>query len=338
MKHLIIITLFICGNYTAQDFHFSQFNKTQLLLNPARTGFCDGYERFAVHHRSQWIGSGTQFFTTAATAEMTLGKEFNELLPYLGLGVHFLNDVGGLSKISTTTGGLNLSGILPINYLNSFSAGIQVAYANRSADLSRLTYPSQWSGTQYDPSIISGEIDQFNSVGYVDASAGVFYRYGKNQTKVIREKDLSFEIGLSAFHLNRPKMRYNTGTQEPIDIKLIGMANVYFTVTEITGLEFNVMQAMQGKHLETNLGFFMKNRFNDASRSTSHSHDSFIGYGFYVRTSGMIIPAIQFDWRDFQFGFSYDVMVSRMRKAYPGGSFELTLSYRTRGKSLFKPY
>jgi type IX secretion system PorP/SprF family membrane protein len=337
MYRLIIAFLALNSIVVAQEYHFSQFNKTQMLLNPAITGFSDGFERFGMNHRSQWIGSGTQFFTSAASAEMTIGKDYDKSLSYLGLGLNFVNDMGGDSKMRTTSGAANISGILPINYLSTFSVGINVGYTNRNADLNRVLFPSQWNGSMYDPTLPSGE-ESFTSFGFLDAGAGIFYHYGKNQTKVIREKDLSFEIGVSAFHLNRPKLRYNGVSMDILDMRFIGIANLYYTFTEITGLEFNVMQAFQGKHMETSIGAFIKNRFSDGSRKTSNYHDSFFSVGAFVRTSGMFIPAVQFDWRDYQFGFSYDVMLSKMRRAYPGGSFEVSLVYRTRGKSLFKAY
>ena len=76
MRYLIsIVSLFVFINSGfSQDYHFSQINRNTMLYNPAATGMFNGYERFSVSHRNQWIGAGTQFMTSLASGEFTIGK------------------------------------------------------------------------------------------------------------------------------------------------------------------------------------------------------------------------------------------------------------------------
>ena len=60
-----------CLNFVqvfSQDFHFTQYNRVGILVNPAITGVFGGWERFCVSHRNQWLGANTQFTTSSASA------------------------------------------------------------------------------------------------------------------------------------------------------------------------------------------------------------------------------------------------------------------------------
>ena len=59
------------------------------------------------------------------------------------------------------------------------------------------------------------------SFNYLDASAGLNYKYGQMQKKVVRENALSFETGIAFFHLNQPKLRYNSITSDRLKIKTV---------------------------------------------------------------------------------------------------------------------
>jgi hypothetical protein len=94
----IILTVFgaaLLQSVTAQDLHFTQTTSTPLLINPAATGVYDGWERLTINHRNQWLGTSTQFMSTAVAADVNLGKSRTNDRAYAGLGLLFFNDVGG---------------------------------------------------------------------------------------------------------------------------------------------------------------------------------------------------------------------------------------------------
>ena len=99
---------------TAQDFHYSQLDQSLTLINPATTSTFSGFERITLQHRNQWLGAGTQFMTSMGMAEFSIGKIARKKSAYSGVGVYFMNDVGGDSKFSIKTGGVTASGVLPI--------------------------------------------------------------------------------------------------------------------------------------------------------------------------------------------------------------------------------
>ena len=80
----------------------------------------------------------------------------------------------------------------------------------------------------------------------------------------------------------------------------------------------------------------LRYRFENKTKITGHTQDAFIGIGCYGRLKDAIIPTVKIDWRGFQFGVSYDVTLSKLRRAYGGGSLEFSFSYTNLDHSLFK--
>ncbi len=92
----------VCG--FSQDFHYSQIDQSMAMINPATTSTFSGFERISLQHRNQWLGAGTQFMTSMGMMEFSIGKQARRTSAYSGLGVYFVNDVGGDSKFSIRTG------------------------------------------------------------------------------------------------------------------------------------------------------------------------------------------------------------------------------------------
>ncbi|HIP31640.1 MAG TPA: type IX secretion system membrane protein PorP/SprF [Crocinitomicaceae bacterium] len=320
-----------------QDLHFAQSNQTPMFINPGAVGVYDGWERVIINHRNQWLGAGTQFMTTAIGADINLGKSrFNDKA-HLGLGILFFNDVGGDSKFGNQAGSLTLSGILPMGRSGHvLSIGIQGGVGQRKATLTNVSFMSQWDGERFNP-LLSGESNPLVSFNYFDASAGVYYVFNGGQNSFQGNSDFKLKIGVSGFHLNQPKLKYAGGEAEPLYRKYVGHIGI---VKEFSGSPFaidvNGVQFIQSGHNETLLGAMLRYRFENGTKITGHTQKAFFGIGTYYRYKDAIIPSIMIDWRGFQFGISYDVTISELRKAYGGGSLEFSLSFRNLDHSIFK--
>jgi type IX secretion system PorP/SprF family membrane protein len=335
--HLIVGMILMCGLAWSQDVHFTQTAQTPQLINPAATGVYDGWERVIINHRNQWLGAGTQFMTTAISADANLGKSRMNDKAHVGLGVLFYNDIGGDSRWGMQRGSLSLSGILPAGNGHVFSAGIQGGFANRSADLSRVTWASQWNGSGFDQTIVPGEANTGTSFTYMDAAAGIFYTFDGGQNTFQRNNDFKIQFGVSGYNLNRPTLRYVTVNSDRLHRKFVAHANV---VADVVGsrisIDGSIAQFIQGPHLETIAGLMLRYRFNDGTKITGNFQDAFFGFGMYYRHKDAIAPSVMVDWKGFRFGMSYDVTVSALRKAYRGGSLEFSLSYSNLSHALFK--
>lgn len=334
-----ILGVFLCSGFFAQDLHFSQTAQTPLFINPAAAGVFDGWERIILNHRNQWLGANTQFMTSAIAVDANIGKSRMNDRAHFGVGLMAFNDIGGDSNFGNTSGSLTLSGILPMGGSgHTLSAGIQGGFGQRRADISRISFMSQWNGEYFDPLINSGEGNNMTSFRYIDANAGLFYVFDGGASTFSRNNDFKFQIGLSGFHLNAPELKYSNGVEgERLSRKFVAHAGV---VADIVGsswaIDGNVVQFKQGGHYETLLGLMLRYRFQDGTKITGLSHDAFIGFGVYGRLRDAIIPSVMIDWRGFQFGVSYDITLSQLRQVYSGGSLEFSLAYRNLHDALFK--
>jgi len=338
MRRVLTAAVFFSALSAAgQDIHYTQTAETPLLVNPAACGVYDGWERVIINHRNQWLGAGTQFMTTNVSADINMGKSRLNDKAYVGLGLMFYNDIGGDSRFGMQRGALTLSGVLPAGNGHYFSAGLQGGYANRSADLSRLNFANQFTGSGFDQTIISGEPNSTTNFRYMDAAAGLFYTYDAGQNTFQRNNDFKLKVGFSGYNLNRPQLKYATVDGDRLYRKWVGHASVSADIASTDwAIDGSVVQFIQGPHYETILGTILRYRFSDGTKITGHFQDAYFGFGAYFRVKDAIAPAITIDWRGFKFGVSYDVTVSALRKAYTGGSIEFSLSYTNLSHALFK--
>ena len=174
MKRLLFLFLMLDILATAQDFHYSQLDQSLTLINPATTSTFSGFERITLQHRNQWLGAGTQFMTSMGMAEFSIGKIARKKSAYSGVGVYFMNDVGGDSKFSIKTGGVTASGVLPIARSHTISAGIHAAFSNRSADFSRISFMNQWNGYH---ALAHHEVSYTTNMGRPSVTSLTQYRY-----------------------------------------------------------------------------------------------------------------------------------------------------------------
>lgn len=322
---------------TAQDLHFSQVLQTPVLLNPGAVGVYDGWERVSVHHRNQWLGANTQFMSTAIAADMSFFKNPRRNTAYLGMGLSFFNDIGGDAKFGIQQTALTFSGVLPLGGAGTLSLGIQGGFGNRKGDMSKLLYESQWNGVILDPEQASGEGDALNSFTYMDASTGIFYQYDGGTTSFSRNNDMKLRVGFAAYHVNAPEMKYRAGGTEKLARKYVGMVNLAMDIPSTSwAYDVQFVQFIQGGHYETIFGGLLSKRFREGTKQTGFRHDSSFGFGAYARLKDAIIPTVQINYGGWRFGLSYDVIVSRMRQAYGGGSIELSISYTNIHDALFK--
>ena len=334
----VLFSIFVLPHLLfGQDLHFSQTAQTPLLINPGATGVFDGWERVIVNHRNQWLGSATQFMTTSVSGDLNILKSENNSNAYLGVGVMFFNDIGGDANFGNQNGSLTISGVIPTQTGHSFSLGIQGGFGSRKGDVQRIHFENQWNGEEFDDDLLSGEGNSLTSFSYYDVSSGFYYVYDAGQNSFSRASDFKLQLGLAAYHINQPKLKYNDIEGEQLYRKYVGHAAI---VKEIynspIAIDASVLQFIQGPHYETILGAMLRYRFQQGGKITGLSQDAYIGFGMYMRLKDAIIPSVLLDWKGFKFGISYDMTVSALRRAAGGGSLEFSLSYTNLSNAIFK--
>ena len=92
----IILSLFVFVSLVAQaqDYHFSQFYSTPIMLNPASAGFFRGDYRLITNYRRQWGGVTNPYKTMAVSYDMGVWRD-KENTKFLAAGINFYSDKAG---------------------------------------------------------------------------------------------------------------------------------------------------------------------------------------------------------------------------------------------------
>lgn len=298
-----------------------------MLLNPATTASGDNQYVIGVQHRNQWLGSGTMFSTSTAMGEVSIGQKRGRRKAFVGLGLVLNTDVGGESKMRLNTGGVTAAGYVPFKNGHWLSAGMQLAFNNRSADLSRLVFYNQWDGSSLNSSLPSGENNLNVSYGYLDAGAGLNYRFKPSRNVNVKRQSNEFNFGIALHHINQPKLRYDALTEDKLYRKLTINAMYRFGISNASAFQINAIQFFQGKHTETTIGMLYIWRMHEASLITTFSEEQNIYFGAFMRfNGGAFTPYLGADLGPFRLGISNDFNIGKVGNI-SRFSLELSLAY-----------
>jgi type IX secretion system PorP/SprF family membrane protein len=337
-KNIFITLLFLLLIFssTAQDVHFSQFNETPQLLNPATTGVYNGYMRGILNYKNQWAAMGNAFNTYAASFDIPM-FDYNERKAHLGAGLNFFNDRAGDSKMGVTHVNLCLAGILPVSKESKFSVGLSLGGAQNKATLSSLQWGNQYNGKDFDTNINSGENTGISAFWYADIGTGMYYEFSKGKNTLDRKEEKRFAIGVAYFHINEPKMKF-LSIEEKLYSKWVINMNGHF---DKTGTKISILPSaicfMQGPNLEITAGCALRYRIKNGTKITGFYSETGLAIGLHYRVNDAIIPSITFQMKDFSIGVSYDVNVSSYKQASKmNGGAEISLKYFLKKEALFK--
>lgn len=301
----------------AQDVHFTQFNATPLILNPAFTGAFDGPVRASAIYRDQWNGV---YRTIAASADAPIVRDISGD-DYLAGGVQFYNDVAGDGNLN------NFSGLLSVAYHKflglegdkSLSVGLQGGYTSKSIDLSRLYF-----GNQFKDGGFTGPTNtQLNGspVRYFTVNAGVAYSHNVSER-------FSYSLGVAGNNLNQPQESINKTQNSDVGLgmRLSAQAGAIIYTGERLSLRPAVLYQTQTATTEIIAG----NEFNYIVGSDpevkSLAPSIFVG-GWY-RNNDAIMVSAGVEFQGFRVGVAYDYTTSSYNVVNNGkGGFEIGVRY-----------
>lgn len=328
MKNIVLIIAVVwTGCLFAQDPHFSMVKETPLILNPGNTGVQHDL-RATVNYRKQWAFVDP-FETMAFSFDMNTAKNSRKKA-YLGVGVTALYDKVSTSKITNTSGNLNLSGVLNLDQRNKLSLGIMGGFGQTSTDLSRLQWESQYIDGAYNSNASSLEGINSASFTYLDAGAGLVWSFGEGQSYITANDEVKANVGISAFHFGLPNNSFY-GSSEVRNTKYVLFANAEFGqrnshLTLIPAL----MIAYQGNQKDILIGNDFRYLIKEGSKYTGFVKQSAFAVGVHYRVMDAVIVNANLNWANYTVGMSYDFNVSTLTKAsnFRGG-FELFLKFVT---------
>ncbi|MGQ0828727.1 MAG: PorP/SprF family type IX secretion system membrane protein [Bacteroidota bacterium] len=325
-KNIVIFTIVLLtpllwrgagGEVLAQDIHFSQFNASPHNLNPAQTGVFDGDWRFVGNYRTQWavIPVPYKTYSVATDTRLKIKKLKKDAA---GLGLVINHDKSGDSRFKTTQFFLSGAYIKKLNTDSThfLSIAVQPGITSKSFDLSDLTFDSQYDGDKFNPALSSQENFNRLRITYFDIGGGLVYLFKKSYRKYVN-------IGVSAFHLNKPKQSFFDNTAIKLDTKLTISGIAELPIGAKIGVLPTIMYEKQGKFNETLLGLFGKYYLKPVNTMPTA-----ISLGAFLRLKDAFILAANMDYRNFNVGISYDFNTSNLIEATSRrGGFEISVIY-----------
>ena len=328
----ILIGSFFCmaeETKAQADIHFSQYNASPLTINPANAGLFSGNFRATANYRRQWETVGTVYQTIGASADMLLASDvFND--DFFGLGVSFVQDQSGVTGFSQLDGAISGSytKILDPRGEHYLTLGAQLGYGQRSVTLDGMNWGNQWTNTGFDQGLATGETFTNFSTNFIDVSAGLNYFFSTNYD------NLKGNLGVGAFHLNRPDVSIQGQTEELFVRYAVNGGLMYLIEDRNLALYPNFLWMAQGPQRMLNAGIDLKFILSEPTRVTGFRKETALSLGIYHRFNDAFFPMLKLSTGGFTLGLSYDMMVSDLRAASGGtGGPEFSLIYRTGYKS-----
>jgi len=264
MKKLILINiLMIPFLLKAQDIHFSQFNETPVLLNPALS--CTAYDtRIIANYKNQWASVTSPFQTYGISIERAL-KHLKLKKTYTGASLSVYKDKAGDANLGSLLINLGFNVVVKTSKYGKLSAGIGGGVNYKTINASKLQWENQYNGSTYDATISSGEKLPVNSSLNGDLVGGIVYHFAKSEKYISAQNGTKFDIGVSVFHFNMPKYSMINSDDKQFTKYVfhsnfdIGIQNANLAIVP------SVLYVRQGPSQETNIGCMFKYILQDQS-------------------------------------------------------------------------
>ena len=323
-KHLlkaICIVMLCVANVSAQDIHFSQFYENEILRNPALTGIFSGDFKVGVNYRTQWGNISVPFNTIYATAETRVSVD-GETGDYVSFGLATSYDKAGSISFNSfqVYPAVNFNKSMEDEHNSYLSVGFTAGYLQRSVDMSKMTFSSQYVNGDYNSSNPSGENISVASLKNFDLGAGLSFN-----SSIGANKAINYYLGASVFHILQPKQAFSEiNTFARNSLKMQGNFGFKANITRQYGFVFHLNYANQKPYQEWIGGGMI------SWRSVSEKAKNFSIYaGLFYRLNDAFIPTLKFDYGIYTVTVSYDVNNSSLRPATSGvGGYEISLFAR----------
>lgn len=320
----LFLVIFISGTSIAQDIHFSQFDETPVLLNPANVGVPHEV-RVIANYKSQWQSVNAPFKTIAVTVD---GRLLKKKKNHLGVGLDFFSDKAGAGQIKTTQINFSLSGMVLLNKSNLISAGLMAGYVQRAINTTSYSWGNQYDGLAYDASRQSGEMNTALNFNFVDFAGGIQYSYGSHEMYMSANNAKRLNLGVAIFHPHQPAYSfYGDATRLYMKYVFHGDAAIGIKNSNIV-LKPSYVVFLQGPTKEITPGLTAQYILQGDSKYTGIKKFMAISIGGYYRAKDAAIALVKFEYNSCAIGFSYDINLSQLKTvSNTKGGFEISLRY-----------
>ena len=296
----------------AQDVHFSQSEYSPMTLNPALAGAFSTFQGIAMF-RSQYGSFATPYTTMAASMDGRLSPAASLQKGIIGGGINFYNDRMGENNYNQSLVNITLAYHLMLNKKSKLGLGLSSGFGQASTNPGAGQWGVQYDGLTYNPSIASGESFYKQNYSYFDMGAGMLYSLKTNNKFFNDKADKSINVGISAFHLNRPVSSFYNSSIQRMPIRYAVFVNGSLGLPQangaiLPGIYFNRQKTSN----ELLLGFYYQQFLKEGSRATPLKKDASFSIGLFSRFKDAMILKLMAQWGAVSTGFSYDINLSRL--------------------------
>jgi len=319
---LLAMFVLLAIGTNAQDIHYSQFNHAPILLNPAQTGIFDGEKRIMANYRAQWntVPVGYRTFSGVFDTKAFKQEDGNS---FFGLGALFNYDEAGDSQLGTADLGILGSYSHKIFKKHWLTAGVQLKGSSRRFKTEDLRTDNQWTGGEYDANRSIGESFANQSIIYGDISAGINWRYKKDNSRT------TMDFGLAMHHINQPNKSFLDDVDEKLANRRTWYGLLSFQATQVLDVVFNMTGNYQTPYIEHLVG--VGGRLHLSQKKTKElSMLLGVNYRFNdgLGRDDAIFPTVVVEYQSWRVGISYDVDISEFNQGTTGnGGPEISLQY-----------
>ena len=246
------------------------------------------------------------------------GDEDLKQAPF-NVGLQLMTDRSMKGAFSSNYISLTSSYHIPLEYemKNTIGLGLSLSSGKRKIDFSSLSFEQQFTSGGFDLSLPTGEVALENMIPFTTVGAGILYCYNNP------DEGSFFELGLSAYHLNKPKQSVYNDVSEylPARYCVQGSLQRYVNARTIFNLKAIYQQQAQ-------VNYFLGGIYIASILGDEYSTNT-LGAGLYYRTGDSFSPYVSLGLGDMQLGISYDVSSQQFYKgATKAASMELSLQWR----------
>jgi hypothetical protein len=136
-------------------------------------------------------------------------------------------------------------------------------------------------------------------------------------------------IGVSAYHLNRPQHSFIDRDVAKLPIRFVGFANMVYGIDDTRlVVEPGVYYQQQGRARDILAGSMVKYVLRDQSARTTAYEASMVGLGLFYRNFDALVARMSYEQFGFKLSLGYDFNISSLARASRGfGGFEIGLRW-----------
>lgn len=206
----LLVALLAATGLSAQDIHFTQYNMSQMTLNPANTGGFEGSVRIGGIYRSQWTSvlSKNQFETPSLWVDAPIIPGFRKK-DWVGVGLMLFQDNVGAGKLVHSASKLGAAYHISLGKKGKTVIAIGGHYGQEVFRVNdeNLQFEDGFTMSsipgQYDPGasndnqkIPDGENRPRSNFNDIDAGITLTSRLNKTT---------DFKLGFAMFHVGQPR-------------------------------------------------------------------------------------------------------------------------------------